>query len=246
MYKVCECGKVCETKQSYCGHHEMCKVAHPELVNRDYSYLKGRHWTQKSWIKGLTKETDPRVKKISETLSRDGRDTTKVKEAAKNRDRSCYKKQSETRKRKFMSGELTPPIGAGRGKYSYITIGDRSILLRSTYEFIFALYLLYSGIEFEYETVRVPCVTDYKCQKTFLSDFKIGNKVVEIKGFYSSKIAHAKAAFEAAGYEYEIKYWKDIVPCYEYLKSKIDIDNIIESIRIGHDSKMYYEYKFGE
>ena len=119
-------------------------------------------------------------------------------------------------------------------------------MLRSTYEFIYALYLIYNHIEFEYETVRVQAVTDYKYTKTFLSDFKIGNRIIEVKGYHSSKINHAKQAFEATGYQYEVKFWKDLEPCYEYLKTKIDIDSILLKIKEGHNKKEYYEYKYIE
>lgn len=249
MYKVCECGRVCETKQSYCSHHGKCKIANPEGWEHNRKSLVGRKMPP-SWNKGLTKETDNRLRqagiKISQTLRTPGRDHSRIKESAQNRDPSCYKRQSETRKKKFMSGELTPPKGAGRGKYSYLTYNGKTIMLRSTYEFIYALYLLYNSIEFEYESVRVQTVTDYKYAKTFLSDFKIGNFIVEIKGYNSSKISHSKLAFEAAGYQYKVMFWKDLKPCYEYLKTKIDIDNILSKIKEGHDKKEYYEYKYAE
>lgn len=108
MYKVCECGRVCETKQSYCSHHGKCKVANPEGAARSRAALIGRKMPS-SWNKGLTKETDSRVKdiasKVSSSLSAP-RDLTRVREAAKLRDPEMYRRQSETRLKKFASGNL--------------------------------------------------------------------------------------------------------------------------------------------
>lgn len=242
VYKICECGRVCTTKQGYCSHHGKCKVAHPE---KDFSYLKGRHWTQTAWNLGLTKETDERVSKISKSLLAQSDHLSKIqKETVKRRNPDQYSRQAETRKYKFSIGELNPPPRAGRGKYSYIVYNDNKIMLRSTYEFIYALYLLYHHIDFEYESVRVPAVTNYEYSRTFISDFKVGNKIIEIKGYHSSKVDHAKEAFESAGYEYEVKYKEDILPCYEYLKSTIDIDDILSKIVEGHNKKEYYVHKF--
>lgn len=246
MYK-CECGREFENKQAYCSHHGFCKVANPEGAKKRSESLRGRKMPT-PWNKGLTKYTDERVKDMSVRLSASMKDSesarSHLEEMTRNRTKASYEKMSRTRRDKFLSGELIPPVGAGRGKYSYLSYEGKRVLLRSTYEFIYALYLLYNDIEFEYESICVPAVTDYKYSRSFRSDFLIGNTVIEIKGYKSSKVLHAKAAFESAGYRYEVKYWEDLFPCYEYLKSKVDIDSILESIRKGHDSKNYYEYKF--
>lgn len=248
MY-TCSCGREFQSKQAYCSHHGFCKIANPEGAKKKIESLRGRKMPSHSpWNKGLTKDTDSRVSSMSQTLSDSMKSSPAVinhcRDMAVNRDRDTYKKQSVTRRQKFLSGELVPPVGAGRGKYSYLKYKANRILLRSTYEFIYALYLLYQGIEFEYESVVVPSITNYQYAKSFRSDFLIDNTIVEIKGYSSSKINHAKLAFEAAGYTYVIKYWEDLIPCYDYLKTKIDIDSILEKIRLGHDSKQYYEYEF--
>ncbi len=243
---ICECGRKFTKSQSFYAHQSHCKT---HLGNR---WSEEKHFNRfKSadhWAKGKTKD-DPiygeSLKRISNAVKQ------RLKESGnplvvwnKSKPSSSYEHQSQTRKNKYADGTLTPAVGVGRGKYSYITYNDRKIMLRSTYEFIYALYLLYNNIDFEYETVRVPVVTDYKYSKTFISDFKIGNKIIEIKGYWSSKVGHAKKAFESAGYEYEVKYKEDIQVCYNYLKSIVDIDNILNKIIQGHNNKNYYVYKF--
>lgn len=246
MYE-CICGRSFSSSQSYNAHQGRCRL---NRSSKGKPLVDTLNKNGLPWNKGLTVESDPRVRAATDKMTISLRNSEKVKqhctEMVSHRNNESYKKTSETRKKKFLTGELLPPKGAGRGKYSYIRYGDKRIMLRSTYEFIYALYLLYNDIRFEYETVIVPAITDYKYARSFRSDFLIGNKIVEIKGYSSSKVGHAKLAFEAAGYEYEVKYWEDLLPCYEYLRSKIDIDSIIKSIRSGHDSKEYYEYKYGE
>lgn len=211
---ICKCGKVFNNSSSYIGHTSHCLV----------------HLGEERYLENLEKNRQ------SMKIACEYAKTSHTEEV--------NKRQSETRKRKYASGELTPARGVGRGKYSYLTYDNKTIMLRSTYEFIYALYLVYNHIEFEYESIRVQTVTDYKYAKTFLSDFKIGNCIIEIKGYYSSKITHAKQAFESAGYQYKVIFWKDLKPCYEYLKTKVDIDNILLKIKEGHNKKEYYEYKY--
>lgn len=134
----------------------------------------------------------------------------------------------------------------GRGKYSYLVYNNKKILLRSTYEFIFALYLLYKGIEFEYETVRAPAITKNNYAETFISDFLIitTNTIVEVKGVKSGKDVYTREAFIALGYNYEIKYLKDIKEYKKFLSTKLDINYILKLICIGHNTKNYYTYVF--
>lgn len=154
------------------------------------------------------------------------------------------KKVSGTRKARYASGELKPARGVGRGKYSYIIHGNMRYMFRSTYEFVFALHLIVEHVHFEFEAIRVPAVSPNKYASTFISDFSIGNHVIEIKGIPSGKDKHEKAAFEAAGYTFEELYAADIKTISEDLISKgYDIPDLIERIIAGHNSKCYFEYK---
>lgn len=213
---VCECGRKFTTNSSYIGHTSHCK-AHlgEEAYNRNLSIRREN------------------LKRVS------------IMNIGTHKSEESRRKQSETRKRKYLSGELTPAKGVGRGKYSYLIYNNTRIMLRSTYEFIYALYLLYNNTKFEYESVRVKSVTDYKYAKSFISDFLIGNTIVEIKGFKTSKLYHAKAAFESEGYNYKVITWTELSEYYEYLKSKLDIDKVLELIRQGNNKgNKYYEHIF--
>lgn len=66
---TCECGYQTTNKQSYCAHRGHCKIAHPELVNSKKLCICS------GWNKGLTKDTDYRVRRngINVSLSKKGK-----------------------------------------------------------------------------------------------------------------------------------------------------------------------------
>jgi len=63
---VCKfCGKVCKNANSLRNHERLCKE-NPE--RQESSWIKFNH-ERGAWNKGLTKETDERVKRIAEIFS---------------------------------------------------------------------------------------------------------------------------------------------------------------------------------
>ena len=153
---------------------------------------------------------------------------------------------SKSRIKGYAEGRISPAFGVGKGKYSSILYKDKKYTFRSTYEFIYALYLLTKGIEFNYENVRVPSISS-KYSKTFICDFNIGNKIVEIKGDdrLVGKQYDEKASFEAKGYEFIIYFEKDIAKFADELKDMgYDIDSLITKINEGHETRNYFVYEF--
>ena len=115
-------------------------------------------------------------------------------------------------------------------------------MLRSTYEFIFAIWLFLNNKPINVEQIRVNAYRKNKYSDTFISDFNVDNKVYEIKGIPSGKDAYIRESFENAGYEFEILYDKDIMKLKnEIEKCNFTIDDKLEQIVIGHNSKNYYE-----
>lgn len=161
MY-ICKCGKVFEKSSSLSNHKRYCFVCNEGKV---YKCVCGREFkTQGSyslhswqceenenykpheiWNKGKTKD-DP---VYGDCIKRMGEATSKrlktginhLVEWNKNKPKESYKHQLETRKRKFKDGALQVSPKIGRGKYSYFIYKKHKYLLRSTYEFIFALKL---------------------------------------------------------------------------------------------------------
>ena len=237
---VCECGREFKKSQSLYAHQSHCKIHLGDRYKCEKHDINNRLKDSRNWSKGRT-INDPIY---GESI----RKTTEAMKSAPNsgmlghhHSEESKLKQSRTRKLKYKSGELSPAPGVGRGKYSYLEYDGKRILLRSTYEFIYALYLLFNNVKFDYESVRASFNNH-----TYIPDFRIGNKIVEIKGNHHADTSKARKAFESIGYIYEVKFWEDIKICYDYLKYKIDIDNILDSIKKGHDSRNYYVYRYPE
>lgn len=207
-------------------------------------------------MKGQTKGTNPIVAKSAASLKESyasgkivswakGKPGTFLgrhhKESSKQR---IGEHVSISRKEGYASGTITPARGVGRGKYSYIITPTHKYMLRSTYEFIFALYLLkIEKVEFELEAIKVPAIRNNQYASTFLSDFSIGDTVVEVKGIASGKDYYIKESFEAAGYKF-IELYGDSI---DKLKTKliendIDVDVLLKQIAAGHNSKNYFVY----
>ena len=153
---------------------------------------------------------------------------------------------SKSRIAGYAEGRISPASGVGKGKYSSIIYKDKKYTFRSTYEFIYALYLLTKGIEFNYENIRVPSISS-QYSKTFICDFNVGDKIIEIKGDNRlvGKQYDEKASFEAKGYEFIIYYEKDIIKFSEELRAiGYNIDDLIFKINEGHKTKNYFVYEF--
>lgn len=84
------------------------------------------------------------------------------------------------------------------------------------------MWLAEHNIDFDYESIRVKSANP-KIQKTFISDFSFGNKVIEVKGIKSSKDSLLKDSFTKAGYDFTELFIDDINLCKKFLIEKITI-----------------------
>ena len=212
----CECGREFTKSQSYYAHQSYCKI---HLGDRYEQIAAIRSKTSRNNITKYNKDPSNNAKR-----------------------QEAYKKQSATRKLQFKLG-LLKPSGRGRGKHSYLDYKGNKYLLRSTYEFIYALYLYYNSVNFSYES-EYATYNDrtHRCD-FYLKDF---NKVIEIKGYIEEYDDEERLAFEAKGYDFELVTWSKINECYDYLKDKVDIDNLLSQIREkdnGESKSDYFEYK---
>ena len=117
-------------------------------------------------------------------------------------------------------------------------------MLRSTYEFIYALYLLHSGVEFEMENVRVPAVRKNNYAETFICDFNIGDTIVEVKGIPSGKDCCIRESFESAGYKFKELFHEDIELLKKELSIYYNIDEMLKKINEGHSKREYFVYTY--
>ena len=241
------CGKECKNLNSLRNHERLCRLNPDKQVSPFTVYNESiRRGEIKHWAKGETAETNSSIAKM--VISRRKTRATRTYGGWHHSDetkRKIGEASSKNLSEGYASGRLSSPVGVGRGKYSYFVFNGKKHLLRSTWEFLYALYLATQGIDFETESIRVPAITENKYAKTFISDFSYGNKVVEIKGIKSDKDIYLKESFEAAGYEFIELFEKDINIIKKSLTSSgYDIDILLESIKKGSNSKNYFVYTY--
>lgn len=251
MFECKYCGKINKNANSQKQHEVRC-ANNPN--RRDYDKLT--NYILNTRI-GQTKETNEDIRKQSERLKsmyasgelkpyQKGKEGTfKYNHHTDETKKKIGEGVSVTRRKHYADGSLSPAKGVGRGKYSYIVYKDKKYMCRSTYEFIYGLYLLKQGIEFEMESIRVPAIRQNPYAKTFISDFSYGNTVVEVKGIKSGKDYYIREAFISAGYQFIELFESDIKKCKQWLSNNgVNIDALIDNIVKGHASKNYYVYTY--
>lgn len=228
---VCECGKKFTNKQSFVAHCGHCEI------HLGYKPKKRGSNIQDWWNK--LKIDDP--EKFHEIHSKAGLNAVKssiekygMNSLAKFSTTPSEKKdeahmnQSKTRKMKYLSGELTPAEGIGRGYGSYFNFS----YIRSSYELIYVAYLYINSFEFSYESIRVK----YN-DKSYISDFYINDEIIEVKGNIL-EIPKVKSAFESNGYKIRFVGPKEINKIKLYLRNIIDIDELLAVLKLANKSKM--------
>lgn len=161
------CGKECKSTNSLCQHEIRCKDNPSRLIvcNNKFSN-KGRT----AWNKGLTKETDERVRKNGESVSR------------------CRKEHPEL-------FENCAGFTYNSQKYSYKYGTYKGYYCDSSWELAFIMYCIDNGIDVERNTsVYFEYDVGNKRYK-FYPDFIIGNVFYEIKGGYDKNIEYKLKCF---------------------------------------------------
>ena len=114
---ICKfCGKVCKNQNSLRNHERLC----PSNPERNYV---SHTLSKTAWNKDLTKETDPRVKKNSESVSIAMKNSELVKEHLSNMwTDELRQKQSERKKKLYSEHPEKHPnvkLADNRGKMTY-------------------------------------------------------------------------------------------------------------------------------
>lgn len=230
----CICGYSAPTPQHLYEHRKYCKVYcdtnHLEVRNPKLD----KYNDNRGWNRGLNK-LDPiygsSIQRSAEGARKyllslgDNNPLFKWYETASDEDiKHKLQKQSNTMKQQYADGSRVPHIGIGKGITFGLDIGDKTLFVRSSSEFIFALYLVDNHINFDYENIHVS----YKGH-TYFNDFYINDTVIEIKSFKSDKELTEKEAFISFGYIFKVIY-DDEIDRYRYqLCSKFDIEYLLVS-----------------
>lgn len=201
---VCKyCGKICKNDNSLRNHERLCHLNPNRQESSWVKYNKKRG----AWNKGLTAETDERLKR-----------------------------QSERTKEKYRTGQLKPTFlgkhhteeakyklsksggyrkGSGRGKSGWY----KGIYCGSTWELAFLIYHLDNNLNIKRCTEKREYVFEGKIH-SYLPDFVTDDGIIEIKG-YISKNWEAKYNFNP---DIKVLYKKDIKKYLDYVHNKYGCD----------------------
>ena len=113
---------------------------------------------------------------------------------------------------------------------TYFVFGHRKIFLRSSWELIAAIYFCLRGWPINYEDTRV----EYD-NHTYLSDFRFGKSIWEIKGWIDNRAKLGQKAFENNGYKFRFVSRNEIEKMKIFIISKGV--NIISILGKAYDCK---------
>jgi len=248
--KCPECGK--EYSKNGIGTHVWrMHTEQGKKFNPNKGYEIG---TRKVWNKGLTKETDNRVKNSGEKLSNFNKGENNYM-FGKHLNDETKRKISENRKAKFASGDLTISKGIGRGKHGWY----KGYWCDSSYELAFVIYNLEhdilfirnkEGFEYEYNNEKHNYYPDfimedgtyveikgYETEQTKAKQFQFPYKLQLICGKKGIKI-YLQYVSNKYGNDFINLYEDKVVDMYElschvnydYLKNKLIIEPLKNNI----------------
>jgi len=214
------CGRVINNKGSLVAHENCCKL-NPNRVSIPRGRIKG----SEPWNKGLSLTDAVSKGIISEDVRQ--RILSGSKKGGKKMGGSLNdpileierrKKISSTMKKNPMAGGKRH--GSGRGKKGWY----KGIFCDSSWELAYVIYSLDNGIDIKRNTESFSYY--YKGQdRTYIPDFIVDGKIVEIKGYKSkqweAKISQCEAKISVL-YEEEMKPYIDFVVD-KYGKNFIDM-----------------------
>lgn len=238
---ICECSREFTNKQSFVAHCGHCEI------HLGYK-PKWRGANINDWWNSL-KEEDPEkfhylhskagINSVKSAIEKYGMNClSKFSSTPSKRRDESYKKQSETRKRKYRSGELNIARTVGKFVCSYVN----GIFIRSSYEAVYSLYLSINKMKFRYESVRVIGEDN----RTYISDFELEDgSLVEVKGV-TKRIPDIKSAFESNGYKIRFITSKEIDEIKSYLRGIIDVDRFLDVLKSEHKNKNIVYWKIND
>ena len=213
---ICQfCGKECKNRNSLCSHERLCKenpnkqiMKHPHIIEGFNN--KGRV----PWNKGLTKDTDERVKRASEILKQKYRSGTwKINNPMSSMESRL--KLSESMKAVYSKN---PPKVSGRCKQGWY----KGFYCRSSWELAYLLYALDNNIHIESCSKSFTYLYEGK-EHNYFPDFYLPDEdvYVEIKGYEDDKAICKREQFKG-----NLLYLthEELAPILIYVKQKYGND----------------------
>lgn len=189
------CGKECKNKNSLVQHEIRCrenpnriKCGNPENLAL-YYINKLKNGDAHPWNKGLTKETDKRIEKLSNSLitsinkiKSDGKKWSTGKASTEEKEALRKKKISETMKTNKKAGGIRKGSGIGHKGYY------KGFFCDSTYELVYVIYNLDHNIKFN----RCNKFYEYEYlgeKHKYYPDFELDNgTLIEVKGYLTDRV----------------------------------------------------------
>ena len=150
------------------------------MVNPYIIHNKKNNYSEQGWSKGLTKENDSRIAKMSISL----KNSPNVKGVASTPEKEQIRRQKISRSMKNNPNSGGYWQGSGRSKHGYY----KGYWCDSTYELVFVIYCLDHQINFK----RCPYVYKYTYeneQHQYHPDFLMEDgSLIEIKGYMTNLV----------------------------------------------------------
>lgn len=170
MYK-CECGKEYEKSQSLNAHYGHC------LIHRNGKKVKDRFGKKRAWSKGLTYETDERIKNQVETLKEKYRSGELIPSFKNKHHTDEAKNKISIAREKLLEHDET------HCKWYNVFNGEKEIKVQGTWEKIVAETLTANNIIWERKKLI------YNKIKRYTPDFYLPkfDMYIEVKGWWKNR-----------------------------------------------------------
>lgn len=212
---ICQyCGRECKKPGSLSVHQKHCKY-NPNRVQKIKSPLAHRKKGSVGWNKGLSKETDERIKKAHETFKRNQK-LGLHKTSSHPHTEETKRKLSKYAKERKLGGYHK---GSGRSKHGWY----KSFYCDSTYELVYLIYCLDHNINIKRCNKSYEYFYNGKYHK-YYPDFIINNDtIIEIKGYYTD-LVDIKAN-SITNMKYKILYKEDLQEEFEYIYKTYNVND---------------------
>jgi hypothetical protein len=201
MHPCLYCERSFSNKGGLSTHQPFCK-SNPERVQRIKSPNAHAKKGSISWAKGLTKETDSRIKARPDQVGK------RFAASLNGHTEKTKRRLSEVAKERKLGGYVQ---GSGRGiKGQY-----KGFFCDSSWELAYIIYCLEHNINIKRNTTKRQYVWQ-GITKNYIPDFIVEGVVTEIKGY---KTEEWLAKLEANS-DVSVLYKEDLAPVFEYVKIK--------------------------
>lgn len=211
------CQRLCKNKNALRQHEIRCKQNPDKL---DLPTISGDHFaeyrkTHGSWNKGLTKETDSRVKKYVEARPKDNPNGWKGR------------KHTEETKRKLSKALLEYNHGDNQRNLHSKGGWFDGIYFMSTWELAYYIYQRDHGVVLNRCLERFQYTWEGKLHY-YTPDFLIDSTYIEIKGKEWPKDTVKYKAVQDQGKQFKVLYEKDLKDYFKYVLDTYKVQTITE------------------